>query len=117
MMLLLDNVGVFALNYAGLAGLCLAMERHSADLRGRGNEAPPAARRKLRLGGWAALALALCWAGGADDGARGLLFWLGSLTACGLLLIVLLPYAARHAARLAVAAAAAALLAGALSLG
>jgi hypothetical protein len=112
----LDNVVVFALAYAGLAGLCLAMERHWADLHGRGALAPQPTRRRLKAGGWAALALALGWAVAAAGGAHGVLLWLGSLSGAGLLLVVLLPYAARGAARLALAAAAAAPLAGALSL-
>ncbi len=113
---MLDNLVVFALSYAGLAGLCLAMERHWADLHGRGALPPEPTRRRLKAGGWGALALALYWAVAAEGGAHGPLLWLGSLSAGGLLLIVLLPYAARAAARLALAATAAALLAGALSL-
>lgn len=110
---MLDMLAVAGFCYAGLACLCLAMERHYADLRGRGAQLAPATRRRLRLGGWSALALALAWALRAEGGAHGTLLWLGSLSACCLLLIVLLPYAARGAARLAWAAAAA----GALALG
>ena len=56
---LLSNVLVFALCYAGLSALCLAMDRHYADLHGRGAEPPAPLRRRLRWTGWLALAAGL----------------------------------------------------------
>ncbi len=50
---LLANFLVFALCYAGLSSLCLAMDRHYADLHGRGAEPPAPLRRRLQWGaGW-----------------------------------------------------------------
>lgn len=106
-----DKLAVFTAAYAGMAGLCLAMDRHYADLHGRGKEPPPATRRRLQWGGWLALAISLAWAVKVDGGALGLLFWCGGLTGAALLLVLLLPYAPRHAARLGVAAGAATALA------
>jgi len=102
---------VFALCYAGLSCLCLAMDRHYADLHGRGAEPPLLLRRRLQWGGWLALAFGLAWAMHHSGAGYGTVVWVGSLTGCGLLLIWLLPYAPRHAMLLARVAGVAALLA------
>lgn len=98
---LLSNFLVFALCYAGLSALCLAMDRHYADLHGRGAEPPAPLRRRLQWTGSVALAAALAWAMHLAGGGYGLVYWVGSLTGCGLLLIWLLPYAPHQAMRLA----------------
>ena len=98
---LLSNFLVFALCYAGLSSLCLAMDRHYADLHGRGAEPPAPLRRRLQWSGWLALAAGLAWAMHIAGGGYGLVYWVGSLTGCGLLLIWLLPYAPHQAMRLA----------------
>ncbi len=108
---LLSNFLVFALSYAGLSCLCLAMDRHYADLHGRGAEPPPQLRRRLQWGGWLALAFGLAWAMHIAGAGYGTVFWIGSLTGCGLLLIWLLPYAPHQAMRLARVVGAAAALA------
>jgi len=108
---LLSNVLVFALCYAGLSALCLAMDRHYADLHGRGAEPPAPLRRRLRWTGWLALAAGLAWAMHSAGAGYGLVYWIGSLTGCGLLLIWLLPYAPRQAMRLGRGAGTAAILA------
>eukprot|EP01133_Synstelium_polycarpum_P020127 gene20128-24137_t len=77
------------------------MDRHYADLHGRGAEPPAPLRRRLQWTGSLALAAALAWAMHIAGGAYGLVYWVGSLTGCGLLLIWLLPYAPHHAMRLA----------------
>ncbi|MEX0142881.1 DUF3325 domain-containing protein [Massilia sp. LMS1-1-1.1] len=107
----LANFLVFALCYAGLSSLCLAMDRHYADLHGRGAEPPAPLRRRLQWTGWLALAAALAWAMHIAGGGYGLVYWVGSLTGCGLLLIWLLPYAPHQAIRLARMIGVAALLA------
>ncbi|WP_229417227.1 DUF3325 domain-containing protein [Massilia sp. Root418] len=101
---LLDLLALFALSYGGMFALSMAMDRHYADLRGRGAEPPPAMRRRLQLGGAAALALALAASVHAVGGPHGLLLWLGALTGTCLLLVLLLSYAPRAAALLGVAA-------------
>ena len=98
---LLSNFLVFALCYAGLSALCLAMDRHYADLHGRGAEPPAPLRRRLQWTGSLAMAAALAWAMHLAGGGYGLVYWVGSLTGCGLLLIWLLPYAPHQAMRLA----------------
>lgn len=95
------NFLVFALCYAGLSSLCLAMDRHYADLHGRGAEPSAPLRRRLRWTGWVALAAGLGWAMHIAGVGYGLVYWVGSLTGCGLLLIWLLPYAPHQAMRLA----------------
>lgn len=100
----LSMVAMFALNYAGLGALSMAMQRHYADLHGRGREAPVALRQRLQASGWGALALAFAAALQAQGTSHGILLWLGGLTAAALLLMSLLSYAPQHAARLAQAA-------------
>jgi hypothetical protein len=95
---------LFALSYGGMFALSVAMDRHYADLYGRGAEPPRALRLRLQLGGAAALALALAASVQAMGAAHGLLLWLGALTAACALLVLLLSYALRHAALLGVAA-------------
>jgi hypothetical protein len=110
----LANFLVFALCYAGLSSLCLAMDRHYADLHGRGTEPPAPLRRRLRWRGWLALAAGLAWAMHIAGGGYGFVCWVGSLTGCGLLLIWLLPYAPHQAMRLARVIACVAVLAAVL---
>lgn len=95
---------LFTLSYGGMFALSMAMDRHYADLRGRGAEPPRALRRRLQLGGGAALALALAASVHALGGAHGFLMWLGALTGACLLLVLLLSYVLRLAALLGVAA-------------
>lgn len=111
---LLADFLVFALCYAGLSSLCLAMDRHYADLHGRGAEPPAPLRRRLQWTGALALAAGLAWAMHIAGGGYGLVYWVGSLTGCGLLLIWLLPYAPHQAMRLARVAGGAAVLAAVL---
>lgn len=82
-----------ALAYSGMAGLCLAMDRHHAQAWG--GAAMPAARRGLRGVGWALLALALLPCLATWGASVGIVAWLGSLSAGALLLVGLLPYAPR----------------------
>lgn len=97
-------LALFALGYGGMFALSMAIDRHYADLRGRGAEPPLALRRRLRLGGAAALALALAASVHAMGGAHGFLLWLGALSGACLLLVLLLFYALRLAALLGVLA-------------
>ena len=110
-MMLLENLAVFASAYAGLACLSVAMDRHYADLYGRGAEPAPATRRQLQAGGALMLLVSLAWAIKLDGGALGLVFWTGGLTGAGLALALLLHYAPRRAVHMALAAGALAALA------
>lgn len=106
------TAAAFCLTYAALAALCLAMDRHHADVFG--DDPPPRRRLALRVAGWALLGLSL-WAAAAPRGwAYGSTQWTGMLALDGLLLIVLLPYAPRAAVGLGVLCLAAAPLLAAL---
>lgn len=92
-----------SLCYAGMAGLCLAMDRHHGQVWGR--DAPPAARWGLRAVGTLLLALALCPCLVAWGATVGVVVWLGFLSAGALLLVGLLPYVPRLATVVAALAA------------
>lgn len=110
-------VAVFALCYAGFGALSVAMQRHYADMHGRGQEAPPDLRRRLQAVGASALVLAFLAAVLKAGGGHGPLVWLGGMTAAALALMLLLTYAPQRVSLLAQAAGAiglAALLLGAI---
>ena len=86
-----------ALAYAGLTGLCLAMERHHEQVF-QTRRIPPWRGRLLRAAGWLLLAASLVAAVSDTGWALGIVLWAGSLTAAALLLTVLLPYSPRAAA-------------------
>lgn len=90
---------VFFVCYAALLALCLAMDRHHAQvLHGK----PQRSRRQLlRLAGWALLAAALWLCSLAWGWAIGPVAWFGLLSMAALGLVFLLPYAPRFAAWLA----------------
>jgi hypothetical protein len=94
----------FTLSYGGMFALSMALDRHYADLRGRGAAPSSALRKRLQLGGAAALALSLAASVHAMGASHGLLLWLGALTGACLLLVLLLSCALRLAAVLGVAA-------------
>ena len=89
----------FALSYAGMAGLCLAMDRHHAQVWKR--DVSVSMRWGLRTGGWLLLALAIVPCVAAWGATVGVVVWLGFLSAGALLLAGLLPYAPRAASVLA----------------
>lgn len=99
--------------YAGMAGLCLGMDRHYQQVWRR--RPRPLTRRGLRGAGWLLLALALLpclrvWGAGV-----GVVVWLGFLSAGAIALVWLLPYRPRAATALAAASALLAVLALALN--
>lgn len=82
---------VLALNFSGFAALCLAMEKHQHEVRGR--RLGTARTRQLRLVGWALLLLTFGLAVHAQGWGIGPVLWLGSLTAAtAVLALWLLPY-------------------------
>lgn len=102
MSLSLCCISALLLSYAGMAGLCLAMDRHHAQVWGR--DATAAARWGLRVVGGALLAAAVLPCVGGWGGSVGSVVWLGFLSVGALLVVVGLSYAPRVAARAAVAA-------------
>ncbi len=97
-----------AFSYAGMAGLCLAMDRHHAQVWDR--DAGHATRRVFQCLGWSLLALAIVPCVQAWGASVGTVAWLGFLSVGALVLSGLLPYAPRFAAGLAPVAAAGAAL-------
>ncbi len=81
------------LSYAGMAALCLAMNRHYRQVTNR----LPGRRRQLLLRslGWMTLALALILCIDAWGVSIGTVAWFGMLTLGTLPLVVGLPWAAR----------------------
>jgi Protein of unknown function (DUF3325) len=94
--------------YAGLAALCLAMDRHHRQIWQR----TPGSRTRmaLRVLGVCLLVGSLLASVHAAGGPLGVVAWFGILTLAGVLLVLLLPYAPRMAGVLAVIAPLAALL-------
>lgn len=97
----LPVVTALLLCHAALSGLCLATDRHHAQVFGR----KPARwlARGLRVAGWSLLGLALGYCGRHWGWAIGPVAWFGFLSAAALGLVFLLPYAARATGRLALA--------------
>lgn len=94
-------VAAFALTYAGFAGLCLGMDRHHEEVFRR--RLTPARQRWLRVLGWAALCLSFPASVAVWGWLIGPVAWFGLLSAAGMLLVFLLPYAPRACLWLAVA--------------
>lgn len=85
-----------ALACAGMAFLCLAMERHHQQVWGR--EPSRGQRLGLRGGGALLLSLALLPCVAAWSATVGVVLWLGFLSAGALPLVFALPYAPRATA-------------------
>ncbi|APO96050.1 DUF3325 domain-containing protein [Xanthomonas vesicatoria] len=82
---------LLALNFSGFAALCLAMEKHQHEVRGRSLGA--ARTRQLRSIGWVLLLCTFGLAVRAQGWGIGPVLWLGTLTAAAApLSLWLLPY-------------------------
>ncbi|XUP37280.1 DUF3325 domain-containing protein (plasmid) [Xanthomonas axonopodis pv. vasculorum] len=85
------NVLLLALNFSGLAVLCLAMDKHQQELCGL--LLGTARSRQLRVVGWLLLCLSFALAVHAQGWGIGTVLWLGTLTATAAVLSLwLLPY-------------------------
>jgi hypothetical protein len=82
-----------SLSFAGLAALCLSMDRHHRAIAGRAQERARA--RILRLCGWAAIAASFAAAIVTSDWNFGPVQWIGSLTGAALLVVGLVSYRPR----------------------
>lgn len=89
-----------ALPYAGFTALCLAMERHHEQVFGQ-RRIPTGRRQMLRLAGTLLLMASLLPCLAIAGWSTGTVLWFGLLTAAALSLTLLLPYAPRLAAALA----------------
>lgn len=90
-----------ALAYGGLAAMSFTMDRHYADIHGRGKELDSRARARIRLLAWISLALSFVACIAAQGWHTGPVLWCGVLTATAVVLTLLLQYAPRRAIGLA----------------
>lgn len=99
-----------AFAYSGLGALSSTMDRHYANLHGRGAEPSKRLRLRMQLLGWTCIAASFAACIASDGWHIGPVLWFGALTASALLLTLLLHYAPRHVLGLSIAGQAAALL-------
>lgn len=90
----------FALTYAGLTALSLAMNRHARDVLQR--ELPNAQRLALRILGGGLLNASLFLAAAHTGLPAGVLEWFGMVTASGLVVVLFLTYLPKVAIALAI---------------
>ncbi len=93
---LIASAAALGLAYAGMALLCLAMDRHHQQVWGR--EPSRRQRAAMQGGGALLLTLALLPCVAAWSATVGVVLWLGFLSAGVLPLVFLLPYAPRATA-------------------
>ena len=105
-----------ALAYSGLAATSITMDRHYADIHGRGKEASPTTRLRLRTLGWIGLALSFMACIGASGWHIGPVLWCGILSLAAWSVTLLLQYHPRKVMHSAWIGLPAALLATALLL-
>ena len=91
-MLILSGV---ALAFSGFAAKGIVMDRHYSDIHGRGKEADPATRLRMRLLGWLGLALSFAACIGAGGWHIGPVLWCGVLSIAAWTVTLLLQYAPR----------------------
>lgn len=103
-----------ALAYGGLAAISLTMDRHHADIHGRGKAQDHRTRLSFLLAGWSGIALSFVACIAAHGSHIGPVLWCGMLTAAAILLTLLLQYAPRKAMKLAGVSYPLALIGGAL---
>lgn len=103
-----------ALAFSGFAANSIVMDRHYADLHGRGKEPGAALRRRMRLLGWLGLALSFAACIGASGWHIGPVLWCGVLSIAAWSVTLLLQYAPHRVAQGAWIGIPAALLAAAL---
>lgn len=104
-----------ALAYGGLASISFAMDRHYADIHGRGKEPNSRTRQRHRMLGWSGIILSLVACIAASGWHTGPVLWCGVLTASAIVLTLLLQYAPKMAIRLGKMGYPAAIVAGVLS--
>lgn len=90
-----------AFAYGGLAAISFTMDRHYADIHGRGAEPDGKTRGRFRTVGWTGIALSFLACIAANGWHTGPVLWCGVLTASAIVLTLLLQYAPQKAIRLA----------------
>ena len=105
-----------ALAFSGFAATSITMDRHYADIHGRGKEASRVTRLRLRTQGWIGLALSFMACIGASGWHIGPVLWCGVLSLAAWSVTLLLQYHPRKVMQGAWIGIPAALLATALLL-
>lgn len=105
-----------ALAFSGFAATSITMDRHYADIHGRGKEASRTTRLRLRTLGWIGLALSFMACIGASGWHIGPVLWCGVLSLAAWSVTLLLQYHPRKVMQGAWIGVPAALLATALLL-
>ena len=88
-----------AFAYGGWTALSIGMDRHYADMHGRGKEPDQRTRRLCRMVGTVALILTYAACVSVQGWAIGSVLCLGTMTISALLLVLLLSYAPQRAVR------------------
>ncbi|WP_050479164.1 DUF3325 domain-containing protein [Herbaspirillum rhizosphaerae] len=95
----LPFLATLALAYSAWVALSLAMDRHYADIHGRGAEPDALLRKRGRWLGTLALTAAFAVCVRESGWGIGPVTWLGAMTAAALLLVLQLCYAPRSVLR------------------
>ena len=82
-----------ALAYSGWSALSMGMDRHYADVHGRGAEPPAAIRARCRLAGALALSVTFAICVASDGWGIGPVYWMGTISMAALLIVAVLSYA------------------------
>ena len=85
-----------ALAFSGFAATSITMDRHYADIHGRGKEASPTTRLRLRTLGWLGLLLSFMACIGASGWHIGPVLWGGVLSIAAWTVTLLLQYYPRR---------------------
>lgn len=85
-----------ALAFSGFAATSITMDRHYADIHGRGKEASAATRLRLRILGWTGLLLSFMACIGASGWHLGPVLWCGILSIAAWTVTLLLQYHPRR---------------------
>lgn len=85
-----------ALAFSGFAATSITMDRHYADIHGRGKEASSATRLRLRTLGWIGLLLSFMTCIGASGWHIGPVLWCGILSLAAWTVTLLLQYHPRR---------------------
>ena len=88
-----------ALAYSGWSALSMGMDRHYADVHGRGTEPPPKIRTRCRLAGTLALVVTFAICVVTDGWGIGPVYWMGTITMAALISVVVLSYAPQWTVR------------------
>ena len=88
-------VSSIALAFSAFAAKGIVMDRHYADLHGRGTAAGPRLRLRMRTLGWLGLALSFAACIGASGWHIGPVLWCGVLSISAWTVAVMLQYAPR----------------------